>query len=105
MATTTTPIAERYHPRVEANLMVRVNTGRRDWVVRATNLSMDGLYVSGDVPLPRRVMVTIPLPSGEEVVTGCDVSRADDSGAALRFDTLDWDHLIALARFLNPRLP
>src|SRR5687767_8165479 len=96
---------ERYHPRVAANAMVRVQVGRRTLVLRARDLSMDGIYVVSAAPLPRRVAVAISLPEGRELVTGCDVTRYDDEGAALRFDTLDWDDFIALARYLHPRLP
>jgi hypothetical protein len=103
---THTVSAERYHPRVTANLMVTVHTGRRAIVAKAKDLSLDGLFVAG-VPgvADGRVTVSIPLPDGEDVVTSCQVTRAEKEGVALHFAELDWDHLIALARFLHPRLP
>jgi hypothetical protein len=97
---------ERYHPRVAANLMVTVHTGHRAIVAKAKDLSLDGLFVFGVPGLADgRVMVSIPLPDGEDVVTPCEVTRAEREGVALQFSELDWDDLIALARFLHPRLP
>jgi hypothetical protein len=51
------------------------------------------------------VTIAIPLPDGHEIVTGAVVKRANDDGVGLEFDQLDWDDMIALARYLHPRLP
>ena len=67
---------------------------------------MDGVFVSGIPEFnDRRVTVTIPLPDGRELVTACEITRAQSEGVALRFAELDWDDLISLARYLHPRLP
>lgn len=99
-------VVERFHPRVSANLMVTVHAGQRNIVAKARDLSLDGLFLWG-VPGfgERNVTVTIPLPDGNDVVTPCEMTRYQDEGVALKFAELDWDDLIALSRFLHPRLP
>jgi hypothetical protein len=97
---------ERFHPRVEANFMVQVHVNGRAVVAKARDLSMAGLFLlahPGDAQ--QQLTVTLPLPGGEEIVTRCHIRRREAKGVALEFDTLDWDEMIALARYLHPRLP
>jgi hypothetical protein len=97
---------QRYHPRVEANLMVKLAVNGRAYVIKARNVSMAGMHLLGYPASPgERITVAIPLPGDREVVTGCEVRRWTQDGIAVEFDQLDWDDLLALARFLHPRLP
>ena len=99
-------IKERYHPRVDANFMVKVLVNGRCVVAKAENLSMNGLYLKA-FPLGGldRFKVAIPLPEDREIVATVHVKRQHMDGVALEFDMLDWDDMIAIARFLHPRLP
>lgn len=99
-------IRERYHPRVEANFMVKVLLNGRQVLAKAKNLSMDGLYLYA-FPLGglERMTVAVPLPGDREIVTTCVVRRQHMDGVALEFESLDWDDMIAIARYLHPRLP
>src|SRR4051794_11159498 len=100
-----TPI-ERFHPRVEANFMVKLLVNGKAIVTKAKDLSMAGLMLIGDPGVERDwVTVSIPLPGDREVVASCQVRRKTAEGVALEFEKLDWDDLFALARFLHPRLP
>jgi hypothetical protein len=97
---------ERFHPRVEANFMVQVHLNGRVVVAKARDLSMAGLFLlahPGDAQ--QQLTLTLPLPGGEDIVTGCRIRRREAQGVALEFDTLDWDQMISLARYLSPRLP
>ncbi len=97
---------ERFHPRVEANIMVKVLLNGRAILVKARDLSMAGLRLVGGPELSSsQVTVSLPLPGDREVVTSCWVRRRTNDGWALEFDHLDWEDLFALARFLHPRLP
>jgi hypothetical protein len=99
-------VRERYHPRVHADLVVRVLINGRAIPAKARQVSMAGLYLTGDPTLGRdRLTVTVPLPRDREVVAECSVSRRDEEGVALEFEQLDWDDIFALARYLHPRLP
>jgi len=97
---------ERFHPRVKANFMVKLLVNGKSIVAKARDLSMAGLYLLGD-PMSdaRRLTVCIPLPDDREVVTRCRVTRHQPEGMAVQFDQLDWDDLLALARYLHSRLP
>jgi hypothetical protein len=98
--------AERFHPRVEANFMVQVHLNGRTVVAKARDLSMAGLFLlahPGDAQ--QTLTLTLPLPGGDDIVTHCRIRRREAQGVALEFDTLDWDEMIALARYLSPRLP
>lgn len=98
--------AERFHPRVEANFMVQVHLNGRVVVAKARDLSMAGLFLlahPGDAQ--QQLTLTLPLPGGDDIVTRCRIRRREAQGVALEFDTLDWDEMIALARYLSPRLP
>ena len=99
-------VVERFHPRVEANFMVKLLVNGKAVVAKAKDLSMAGLLLLGDPEVPRHwVTVSIPLPGDREVVAPCHVRRKGADGVALEFEKLDWDDLFALARFLHPRLP
>lgn len=96
---------ERFHPRVEANLMVKIFHQGRVLVAKAKDLSMAGVYLVGIDAQVERLEVSIPLPNDREIVTTCEVKRRHLDGIAVEFEHLDWDDLFALARFLHPRLP
>jgi hypothetical protein len=97
---------ERFHPRVEANIPVKVLLSGRTVMVRARDVSMAGLFLlAHPADSMRRLTIAVPLPGDREIVTTCEVRRREADGVALEFDALDWDDLIALARFLHPRLP
>lgn len=104
-APNSSPMVERYHPRVEANFMVKVVLQGRSVLVKARDLSMAGLYLHAH-PSPGvdRLTVGVPLPDDKEIVVTCKVRRLEDDGVALEFDELDWEDLFALARYLHPRL-
>jgi hypothetical protein len=98
--------AERFHPRVEANLMVKVMLPGRSVVAKARDLSMAGLFLHAQpADSLRELTLSIPLPGDREIVANCSILRRENNGVALEFGTLDWDDFIALARFLHPRLP
>ena len=97
---------ERYHPRVDANWMVKVHLGERTVLVKARDLSMAGLFLHGHPPdTTRQLSLTLPLPGIGDITTTCNVIRRAAHGVALEFADLDWDHLLLLARYLHPRLP
>lgn len=98
--------AERYHPRVEANFMVKLLVNGRVILVKASDLSMAGMLLVGDPALGREeVTVSVPLPNDREVVASCKIRRRSSGDVALEFIGLDWDDLLAFARYLHPRLP
>lgn len=101
----TSGIAEREHPRVEANLMVKILINGRTVVAKAKDLSMAGIYLLGVDTTSDHLSVAVPLPDDREIVTRCEVKRRNVDGLAVEFEFLDWDDLFALARFLHPRLP
>lgn len=97
----------RYHPRVRAGFMVTVGLNGRQVLTKAADLSMDGLLLRGDLGAlvsGDRLSVRIPLPADREIATEATIVRRDDEWAALKLDDLDWDDLLALARFVHPRL-
>ena len=103
---TTSRQAERFHPRVEANLMVKVLLPGRAVVAKARDLSMAGLFLHAQpADTLQELTLAIPLPGDRELVTTCAIRRRDTNGVALEFGTLDWDDFLALARYLHPRLP
>jgi hypothetical protein len=107
LPTPTSRTADRYHPRVDAKLMVKVLlSGRPAVVAKARDLSMAGLFLHAHPASSlRELTLSIPLPDDREIVTTCAIVRREVNGVALEFGTLDWDDFIALARFLHPRLP
>jgi hypothetical protein len=99
-------LRERYHPRVEANFMVKVLVNGRAVLAKARDLSMAGLAVAWPYAhANERITVSVPLPGDREVVTTCSIRRRKGDMLALEYDDLDWDDMLALARFLHPRLP
>lgn len=97
---------QRMHPRVEANLMVKVHLSNRTVVVNARDLSMAGLFLQAHASdSQRHLTITLPLPGDREIVTRCRIRRRDVQGIAVEFESLDWDDVLALARYLHPRLP
>jgi hypothetical protein len=97
---------ERFHPRVDAGLMVKLELAGRQVLVKARDLSMAGVFLLGHrAALGERLRVTLPLPEDREILTGAIVRRRAPDGVAVEFDLLDWEDLFALARFLHPRLP
>ena|SRR5688572_2962707 len=105
IATSSLQVPERFHPRVETNLTVKVLTHGRAHAARAKDLSMAGLYLIGDYGGQDRITVAIPLPRDKEIVSVCRVKRRHADGVGLEFEGLDWEDLFALARFMHPRLP
>ncbi len=102
----TTHDAQRSHPRVCANFMVKLQVNGRTVLAKARDLSMAGLYLLGNIEgVGQTVAVRIPFPNDREVVAACRVKRRSPDGVALAFASVDWDDLFALARFLYPRLP
>jgi hypothetical protein len=98
--------AERFHPRVEANLMVKVLLPGRAVAAKARDLSMAGLFLHAQpADTLRELTLAIPLPGDREITTTCNILRREVNGVALEFGTLDWDDFLALARYLHPRLP
>ncbi|MFL5346899.1 MAG: PilZ domain-containing protein [Hyalangium sp.] len=98
--------AERYHPRVEANLMVKVVLPGRTVSAKARDLSMAGLFLHAQpADVLRELTLAIPLPGDREITATCAILRREVDGVALEFGTLDWDDFLALARYLHPRLP
>lgn len=97
---------ERYHPRVEANILVKVLLEGRTVAAKARDLSMAGLFLLAHPgPAQQQLTIALPLPGERELKIRCDIRRRDVDGVALEFGQLDWDDLFALARFLHPRLP
>jgi hypothetical protein len=104
--TAQSPMPTRFHPRVDAGFMVKLATGGRSVLAKATDLSMAGLKLVGDFGrIDDRLTIAIPLPGDREIVTQATVRRRNEENVALEFDQLDWDDMFALARFLHPRLP
>lgn len=98
--------AERYHPRVEANLMVKVLLSGRTVAAKARDLSMAGLFLHAQpADSLNELTLAIPLPEDREIIARCVIRRREVEGVALEFGTLDWDDFLALARYLHPRLP
>jgi hypothetical protein len=103
---TTSRQAERFHPRVEANLMVKVLLPGRSIVAKARDLSMAGLFLHAQpADSLRELTLSLPVNGDREIVVNCTILRRETNGVALEFGTLDWDDFLALARFLHPRLP
>lgn len=97
---------ERYHPRVDANWMVKVHLGERTVLVKARDLSMAGLFLHGHPPdTTKQLSLTLPLPGIADITATCNIVRREANGVALEFADLDWDHFLLLARYLHPRLP
>lgn len=96
----------RLHPRVEAGFMVKVLQQDRTLLYRTRDLSMAGVFVEDLRALPgHQVSVVVPLPYDRDIQADCTVRRLTGEGVALEFNTLDWDDMFALARYLYPRLP
>jgi hypothetical protein len=99
-------LPSRFHPRVDANFMVKVHSEGRVVLAKANDLSMAGVKLMGDFTRAgTKITVAIPLPNDREIVCQAMVRRCNDEETALEFDQLDWDDMFALARFLHPRLP
>jgi hypothetical protein len=99
-------VSTRFHPRVGANLMVKLKLNGKAVSARSTDLSMAGLCLEGDLPeLAREVTLAIPLPGDKHVITQATVKWREAGKVALEFEQLDWEDMFALARFLHPRLP
>ncbi|XXF76505.1 PilZ domain-containing protein [Myxococcaceae bacterium GXIMD 01537] len=97
---------DRYHPRVDANLMVKVQLQGRTVLAKARDLSMNGLFLLAHPgEAQQRLTITLPLPGDRDISTTCEIRRRQMDGVALEFGQLDWDDMFALARYLHPRLP
>lgn len=99
-------VSTRFHPRVGANLMVKLKLNGKAVSARSSDLSMAGLCLQGEFPdLEDQVTLAIPLPDDKHVITQAKVAWRDGGRVALEFAQLDWEDMFALARFLHPRLP
>ena len=99
-------VSTRFHPRVGANLMVKLKVNGRAVSARSMDLSMAGLCLQGEFPeLEDQVTLAIPLPDDKHVITEAKVKWRNGGKVALEFEQLDWEDMFALARFLHPRLP
>ena len=99
-------VATRFHPRVEAGFMVKLFLNGKEQMVRADNLSMAGLKLLGEFSLQTtQLKISIPLPGDREIKTQAQVRRHHIDSIAVEFDDLDWDDMLAMSRFLHPRLP
>jgi hypothetical protein len=97
---------ERFHPRVEAQLTVKVLLSGRTVTVQARDVSMAGLFLQAHAAdTLQQLTIAVPLPGDREIVATCTIRRREVDGVALEFGELDWDDFLALARFLHPRLP
>jgi hypothetical protein len=66
---------------------------------------MAGLFIEGTVALPgQRLTLSVLLPDRELLLESV-VKRRTKEGVAVEFGQIDWDDMLALARFLHPRLP
>lgn len=100
-----TEAPERFHPRVQTDLQVRVEGERTALRVRARDLSMAGVFLAGfHRGTGDRLTLTLLLPGDVEVRTRAVVRRREAEGVAVEFDGVDWDELCALARYVHPRL-
>ncbi|WP_224244279.1 PilZ domain-containing protein [Hyalangium gracile] len=99
--------ADRYHPRVDARLTVKVLlAGRPAVLAKARDVSMAGLFLHAHPASSlNELTLSIPLPDDREIVATCTIVRREVNGVALEFGTLDWDDFLALARFVHPLLP
>lgn len=99
-------MTERFHPRVETQILIKVMANGRTYLAQAADLSMAGCRIM-DAPVIKgdRLQIIIPLPDQPDLITGCEIRRRDEDSIAVEFDTLDWDDLLGLARYLHPRLP
>ncbi|HXN40896.1 MAG TPA: PilZ domain-containing protein [Myxococcaceae bacterium] len=101
----TADLPQRFHPRVDANFMVKLIVDGRAILAKARDLSMAGLYLIGEFGcVDHTLTLCIPLPRDREIVTRCRIKRWHPDGLAVEFEQLDWDDLFALARYLHPRL-
>ena len=100
------PAAARFHPRVDANFMIKLKLNGKSVLAKARDLSMAGVCILGEFlgNAPDRLQVVIPLPDDREIVTGATVRRVNENELGVEFDQLDWDDMFALARFLHPRM-
>jgi PilZ domain len=97
--------ATRFHPRTGANFVVSLLTGGKAVATRAIDVSMAGLQLLGRFqPFNEAVTLSLQLPEGKEIVTRATVKRQTEEAVALEFEQLDWDDLLALARFVHPRI-
>ncbi len=95
----------RFHPRAGANFVVSLLTGGKAVATRAIDVSMAGLQLLGRFqPFPGAVTLSLQLPEGKEIVTRATVKRQTEQAVALEFEQLDWDDMLALARFVHPRI-
>src|SRR3712207_3950208 len=105
MNATTNQTVDRFHPRVETNLTVKVLVNGRAYAAKATDISMAGLFHQCEGPSRQtRFTVALPLPD-RKLITRCIVGHWEESGGGVEFEDFGWEDLSALASFLHPRLP
>lgn len=95
----------RLHPRVPANFPIRLRHGASCWSGRATNVSLSGLAVEGAPSVDvGKVRLELALPAERSPLTVEGEVVREDRGLAIRFLDLDWADILALARYVAPRL-
>jgi hypothetical protein len=98
--------ARRRHPRVPAGFLVKAYAQGRIVLHKARDLSMTGVLLEGDTGGDEPVLLELPLPDQDRSVRARGrVTRRSDGGTALHFVDLDWEDILALARYVAPRLP
>ncbi|MDF1561709.1 MAG: PilZ domain-containing protein [Deltaproteobacteria bacterium] len=95
-------------PRVGGALRVRVPTRRGERELEACNLSLTGVYLTGvKAAVGQVVPLTLTIPElDDELRLSGRVVRCDEEapGVALTFSRIGWEDMLAIARFLAPRL-
>lgn len=95
----------RRHPRVGADFPVLVQGQGSARKVRARNLSMTGVLLEAAPGLAdRRLLLELDLPEEVEPVRLEGEVVRTGPGLAVRFLDLGWSEILALARYLSPRL-
>lgn len=97
----------RQHPRVDVDLVARLQLGNRAVLARVADLSLAGLAVhdpAGELHQGFIDRVALRLPGEGEIVLRVRLVRRQGERVALTFSELDWDDLFILARYLSPRL-
>jgi hypothetical protein len=95
----------RHHPRVPANFPIRLLHGARTWSGRAKNLSLSGLALEGNKQVGLgKVRLELALPSEDAPLWVQGEVIREDRELAVRFLDLDWPEILALARYVSPRL-
>ncbi len=95
-------------PRIDEPVAVSVPTRRGERCFTVRDLSLTGLFLEGArAPVGRVVPMRLTLPGvGRTLSIAGRAVRSDPAvpGVALTFSRVGWEDLLALARYLAPRL-